>query len=193
MNRESVNRSDELDSVLAARYLGVSKSRFWIHVREGRLTPSSREPSSWKFRHSDLDNLQNYYDESSRYRRVAGVVYLVVATLGMLITLIFAFNCWSASAVNRIVFCVSGSCLGVGFRGLWLAAMPLPKPELEYKFFYWVFAIVQGVAAFVIVSLVEELRCSLMFYAASGVLTFILGFLVHPDFWPLPQWMRTRT
>ena len=182
-----------LKSQDAAKYLGISETRMWLHVREHRISPVGQDSNEWLFSRHELDlRLKPYYKQSSAARVCAGAWYAVLGCIGLVgsLLLIELFP-----EIGSLVFCSAGALVGVGMRAFWLSFLPLPKPKLEYKVFYWVFAFVQGVAANTIATLVVSKSTHSdpwLYFAMAGVFAFVFGFLIHPDFWPLPGWVKTR-
>jgi len=194
MKEDLKTRPDNLDSLSAAKYFGISEQRLWRHVREGRLTPCRVAPNCWLFSQKELDDvLKPYYNKSSKCRRIAGFIYITVAAVGLTLSIYLALNCKSESVMDRLLFCFCGSLLGVGFRALWLTQLPLPTPRPEYKFFYWAFSLPLGIPAYVAAELIAKPNDTVHFFATALVIAFIFGFLIHPEFWPLPSWIRTRS
>ena len=194
MKKNLKSQPSKLDPPSAAKYLGISEQRLWRHVWEERVTPCGGTPNSWLFSREELDRvLKPYYKKSRRCRWIAGLIYIAVALAGLLSSIYLSLHCRSESVMNRLLFCFCGSLLGVGFRAFWLTQMPLPTPRFEYTFFYWTFSIVQGIAAYVLAELIAKPNDVVHFFASAAAIAFILGFLIHPEFWPLPNWIRTRS
>jgi hypothetical protein len=194
MKEDLKTRPDNLDSLSAAKYLGISEQRLWRHVRKGRLTPCGVTPNCWLFSRKELDDvLKPYYKKSSKYRCIAGFIYVAIAAVGLALSIYLSLNCRSESVMNRLFFCFCGSLLGVGFRALWLTQFPLPLPRFEYTFFYLAFSVVLCIAAYVAAELIAKPNDAVHFFATALVIAFMFGFLIHPEFWPLPSWIRTRS
>lgn len=194
MCESGIELPQSLKAVDAAKYLGVSESRMWHHVREQRISPVSQDSGEWLFDRRDLDSkLKPYYKQSSAARVCAGTWYTTLGCIG-LVGSYFLFRFFPE--YGSLAFCAAAALVGVGLRAFWLSYMPLPKPMIEYKVFYWVFALVQGVAASGIARLVVPQgphSDPWHYLEIAGVFAFVFGFLIHPDFWPLPNWMRSRS